>query len=58
MSVLITRSNGRAGQELIDDLLGRSCELVALSGRDRDVVYPTLLDRVDAGVGIEVSSNV
>ena len=57
MSVLITRANGQPGQELIDDLPGRSREVVALSGSDLDIADPTLVERVDAGVSIEVPSN-
>lgn len=58
MSVLITRANGQPGQEPIDDLPGRSRKVVALPGRDLDVLDPTLVERVDAGVGIEVPSNL
>jgi hypothetical protein len=58
LSVLITRSKGQPGQEPIDDLPGRSREAVVLSGRNLDAVDPTLVERVNAGVGIEVPSNL
>lgn len=56
MSMLIARANGRPRHELIDSLPGRSRE-AALSGRDPELVAPTLVERVDGDVVIEVSSN-